>query len=95
MLTDIYVREKLAEMGGNTSRSQRVPARSVDIPFAAPAGRLIGRLLCRIGERLQGARTFPSDTQFSPPIDAVVNSGSAAGTTPTVPSASGVFLPGQ
>ena len=47
------------------------------------------------GDGSDGAITFSSNTEFNPPVDAVVNSGSAGGTALTVSSASGVFQPGQ
>jgi len=58
MLTDIYVREKLNEMSREASRTQRVSAGGLGVPFAVPAARLLGRALCRVGERLQWAGTF-------------------------------------
>jgi len=58
MLTDIYVREKLHEMSREASRTQRVSAGGLGVPFAVPAARLLGRALCRVGERLQWAGTF-------------------------------------
>jgi hypothetical protein len=58
MLTDIYVREKLNEMSREASRTQRVSAGGLGVPFAVPAARLLGRVLCRVGERLQWAGTF-------------------------------------
>jgi hypothetical protein len=58
MLADIYVREKLREMGQGFAGSRRLPARALDVPFMIPVTRSIGRLLCRVGERLQWAGTF-------------------------------------
>jgi len=58
MLTDIYVREKLNEMSRDASRTPRVPGGGSSVPFMIPVTRSIGRLLCRVGERLQWAGTF-------------------------------------
>jgi hypothetical protein len=58
MFADLYVREKLREMSQSAARPASVPAGAVSVPFAVPAMRLLGRLLCRMGEKLQGAGTF-------------------------------------
>jgi hypothetical protein len=50
MLADLYVIEKLRELSADVPRVQG--GRSA-VPFAMPVMRLVGRLLCRIGERLQ------------------------------------------
>ena len=42
MLTDIYVREKLNEMSREASRTQRVPAGGLGVPFAIPVARSAG-----------------------------------------------------
>ncbi len=47
------------------------------------------------GDGSDGAITFSSNAQFNPPVDAVVDLGSSAGSTLTVSSLSGVFLPGH
>ena len=47
------------------------------------------------GDGSDGPITFSADTQFNPPVDAIVNSGSLGATTLTVSSPSGVFQPGQ
>jgi hypothetical protein len=47
------------------------------------------------GDGSDGAITFSSNTQFNPPVDAAVVSGTSGGTAFSVSGASGVFLPGQ
>ena len=47
------------------------------------------------GDGSDGPITFSVNTEFTPPVDAVVVSGTAGGTTLTVSSASGAFEPGQ
>jgi hypothetical protein len=51
MLAEEYVREKLREIDREASRSPNVAVDGVS--FASPAARSLGRLLCRVGERLQ------------------------------------------
>jgi hypothetical protein len=64
MYADLYVREKLREMSRNASRPTRMPAGAARTSLATPVVRSLGRLLCRVGERLQGAGRFPgSDPQ--------------------------------
>jgi len=55
MLTDIYVREKLREMGQEVAGSPRLTSTGLAAPFVIPVARSIGRLFCRVGERLQWA----------------------------------------
>jgi len=55
MFADLYVREKLRELSQNASRPARMPAGAADVPFAMPVMRSLGRVLCRMGERLQQA----------------------------------------
>jgi hypothetical protein len=47
------------------------------------------------GNGSDGPITFSTSTQFNPPVDAVVDSGTSGGSTLTVSSPSGIFQPGQ
>lgn len=51
MLAEIYVREKLRELSRNASQPARTPSKAV--PIATPAVRSLGKLLCRLGEKLE------------------------------------------
>ena len=55
MLADIYVQEKLNEMSREASRTQGMPVGGIDVSMAIPLARILGRMLCRVGEKLQWA----------------------------------------
>jgi hypothetical protein len=61
MLAEEYVREKLREIDREASRSPNVAVDGASI--ASPAVRSLGRLLCRVGERLQWLGTTPRERQ--------------------------------
>ena len=58
MLADIYVQEKLNEMSREASRTQGMPVGGIDVSMAIPLARMLGRMLCRVGERLQSAGSW-------------------------------------
>ena len=58
MLADIYVQEKLKEMSREASRTQGMPVGGIDVWPAIPVARALGRMLCRVGERLQWVGTL-------------------------------------
>ena len=53
MLHDIYVREKLREIGRPVGEPLRPPATAQATPMLISMVRSTGRFLCRVGERLQ------------------------------------------
>ena len=91
------VRVVLAVAGGATplARLWLIAPLVLAVLLRPGAAKIVEAADPMFGNGSDGAITFSSNTQFNPPVDAVVVSGFMGGSTLTVSSPSGAFLAGQ